>query len=85
MALFHAGVPRPLVTQALRHASARSDEEYILKSAKLTAVATAPRMLPPCRFTGAARASPASGTVVPTPRPPNGGRSATPCGSSSAW
>ena len=65
MALFHAGVPRPLVLQALRHASARSDDEYILKSAKLTAVATAPRMLPPC-------SSPASGTVAPTPRPPNG-------------
>ena len=37
--LFHAGVPRPLVTQVLLQASARSDEPYILESAKLTAVA----------------------------------------------
>ena len=29
--LFHAGVPRPLVTQALLHTSARSDELYILE------------------------------------------------------
>ena len=32
-ALSHAGVPRPLVTQALRHASARPDGSYILESA----------------------------------------------------
>ena len=79
VALYHAGVPRPLVTQALRHASARSDETYILESAKLTAVAAAPRMPPPGRSAGAARA--------PRERPlPHRGRpSATPCGSSSAW
>ena len=29
MALFHAGVPLLLVTQALWHASARSDESYL--------------------------------------------------------
>ena len=45
-ALFHAGVPHPLVTQALRHATARSDESYILESAKLTSVPAAPRMPP---------------------------------------
>ena len=42
--LFHAGVRVSLVTQALRHASARSDESCILESVKLTAVAVAPRM-----------------------------------------
>ena len=45
----------PLVMQALRHASARSDGSYILESAKLTAVAAAPRMPPPGRAAGAAR------------------------------
>ena len=53
-ALVHAGVPRSLVTQALRPASARSDESYILESAKLTAVAAAPRMPPSGRTAGAA-------------------------------
>ena len=67
-ALFHAGVPRPLVTQALRHASARSDEPYILESAKLTAVATAPRMPPPGRSAGAAGAP--RGGVPPHRGPP---------------
>ena len=38
----HAGLPRPLVPQALRHASARSDATHILESAKLTFVAAAP-------------------------------------------
>ena len=81
-ALFHAGVPRPLVTQALRHASARSDETYILESAKLTAVAAAPRMPPPGRSAGA---SCAPRERSPPHRHPVGRPSATPCGSSSAW
>ena len=52
-ALFHADAPCPLVTQAL-HASARTDESYILESAKLTAVAAAPRMPPSGRPPGPA-------------------------------
>ena len=51
-ALFQASVPRPLVSQALRHASARSDESYILETAKLTAVAAAPCMPPRGRAAG---------------------------------
>ena len=31
VALFYAGLPLPLVTQALRHASARSDGSHILE------------------------------------------------------
>ena len=43
-ALFHVGVPRSLVTQALRLAFARSDESCIPESAKLTAVTAASRI-----------------------------------------
>ena len=73
VALFHAGVPRPLVTRALLHASARSDETNMLESAKLTAVAAAPRMPPPCRSAGAApaprdRSPPHRGPPTAAPR-----------------
>ena len=75
-ALFHADAPRPLDTQALQHASAWTDESYILESAELTAVAVAPRMPPSGRPPGAAT------TLDPPPGPGvrSNGISAPPAG-----
>ena len=77
-ALFHACAPCPLGTQVLRHASARSDESYILESAELTAVAAALRMPPPGRPSGQVMLRLGNG-----PTDPRGAAGATPCRSPS--
>ena len=77
-ALFHAGVPHPLVTQVLRHAATWSDESYILASAKLTAVPAAPRM-PPLGMPVFAAATPGGRfDATAGPRRPPAGLGATP-------